>query len=92
MAQATLIPGVESISGKVGNFMFKTFDRNGQKEVRVYLCKPDSYRRKTKVSAHERRQRALFAAQSREVGRRIREGDTRTKKEIWEEVKRDGTY
>ena len=87
MAQATLLPGVESISGKVGNFMFKTFKRNGKKEVRVYLCGPESYQRSTKVSRKEKRQRASFGEQSREVARRLKAGDKRPKKEIWAEVR-----
>ena len=87
MAQTTLLPGVESISGKVGNYLFKTFNRNGKKEVRVYLCPEGSYRRRSKPSAKERAARMHFAEQAREVSRRLKAGDTRTKKAIWEEVK-----
>ena len=88
MAQTTLLPGVESISGKVGNYLFKTYTRNGKKDVRVYLCSHDSYRRTTKLSAAERAARKLFGEQAREVHRRIKAGDSRTRKEIWAEVKK----
>ena len=87
MAQTTLLPGVESISGKVGNYLFKTYTRNGKKEVRVYLCPEGSYRRQSKLSAGERAARMQFAEQAREVSRRMKDGDRRTKKEIWKEVK-----
>ena len=87
MAQTTLLPGVETISGKVGNYLFKTFNRNGKKEVRVYLCPEGSYSRRSKLSKEEIAARAQFAEQAREVSRRIKAGDKRTKKAIWAEVK-----
>ena len=89
MAQATLLPGIESISGKVGNYLFKTYKRNGRKEVRVYLRPTDSYHRLTKVSATEITQRKRFGEACREVARRIKEGDHRPRKVIWAEVKKD---
>ncbi len=89
MAKTTLLPGVESISGKVGNYLFKTFNRNGKKEVRVYLCPSDRYQRKTKLSAEECKQRKRFVEGCREVARRIKAGDTRPKKAIWAAVKEE---
>jgi len=89
MAQTTLIPGVETISGKVGNYLFKTFNRNGKKDVRVYLCPEGSYRRKTKLSAAEKASRKQFGELAREVTRRQKAGDKRTRKAIWADVKRE---
>jgi len=56
MAKVTLMPAIESISGKIGNVVFRTY-KNGQ--TRVYSS--DTKNRKTKISKNEIRNREVFA-------------------------------
>jgi len=56
MAKVTLMPAIESISGKIGNVVFRTY-KNGQ--TRVYSS--DRSPRKTKVTKKETQQREFFA-------------------------------
>ena len=63
MAKVTLSPELESISGKVGNLVFRTFKRSGK--VCVYRYKPN--RRSTDVSPEEQAKRIRFGIISRAV-------------------------
>ena len=88
MAQCNLFQGIASISGKLGNVIFKTFTRpDGSSVTRVYSSEGHK-QRSTKPSDRELAQRARFAAMSRALAQRRRNGDTRPKKIIWDEVSR----
>ena len=66
MAKVDLMAGVESISGKVGNVVFRTFQRrDGKSETRVYSSKRRE--RTTKLSKNELASRAKF----RQVAERL---------------------
>ena len=62
MARVTLKPEIESISGKIGKFIFRTY-KNGQ--VRAYKA-PD-YHRSTPPSEKEIKARRLFALRVKRV-------------------------
>ena len=84
MANVELMPGIKSISGKVGNMIFKTF-KNGK--VRAY---PAEQRKRTKkLSAAETNARFTFGTIAAEVSRRMADGDKRPRKVIWADVKRE---
>ena len=88
-----LAAGIDSISGKCGNMIFKTYKRpNGKTETRAYF---NPYRtrwgrvlnvRKSKPTKSELKARSSFGAIASEVARRLREGDTRPRSIIWKEV------
>ena len=62
-----LDPNIKSMSGKVGNMLFKTFKRpDGKTETRAYLMPRREngkfgYERKTRVSEKEKAQRNRFS-------------------------------
>ena len=86
MANCNLLPGIASISGKLGNVLFKTFTRrDGTSVTRIYRADARTKRR-SRPSERELAQRRLFGRISSEVARRQRNGDTRPKKIIWDEV------
>ena len=88
-----LVAGIESVSGKCGNMIFKTFKRpNGKTETRAYFNPYHRTRlgkvsaRKSKPTESEIKARSNFGAIASEVARRLREGDTRPRSVIWKEV------
>lgn len=70
MAKVTLRSDLQSISGRVGNVLFKTYTKSdGTKETRAYSVPRKSngsfgYERKTKVSPNEIAMRSRFSAVS----------------------------
>ena len=97
MARVKLNPLFDSISGKMGDVIFKThpgsdglpkttmhryghFDTKKRRWV-------NSYERSTPLSNRERKARSKFGIIAREVARRQAEGDKRSRKVIWAEVK-----
>ena len=82
MAKITLRPEIASISGKVGNMVFKTM-KNGQ----VYLYKAPSYERKRKLSKAEKASRELMAKRQKRVVELMRNGLSR--KEAWTVAKQE---
>lgn len=89
-----LMPGIKSISGTMkknadgSRLEFRTFQRpDGSSETRVYICPKKE--RTTPASDKELAQRARFSLMSAEVHRRIKAGDTRPRKTIWDDVKND---
>ena len=86
MANCNLFQGIASISGKMGNVIFKTFTRrDGTSFTRVYSSEGHK-QRCTPPSDREKAQRTRFAAICRAVAQRQRNGDTRPKKLIWDEL------
>ena len=89
MAKAILPGTIMSISGKMGNLIYKTFKKpDGTTETRVYQ---HPGRRSTPVTDEERKSRALFGQIARIVRLRQQDGDTRPRKVIWAEVKAELT-
>ena len=59
MAKVDLMAGIQSVSGKAGNFVFKTYRRpDGKTETRMYPYKKQ--KRTTKLSQNELASRAKF--------------------------------
>lgn len=84
MANVELMPGIKSISGKVGNMIFKTY-KNGK--VRAFPA--EQRKRRTKVTKAETSNRFNFGTIAVEVAKRMAAGDTRSKKELWAIVKKE---
>ena len=87
MAKCTIDPitgQILTISGRLGNTLFKTY-RDGQ--VRAYLLPPQGYQRSTRVTKAEILARSRFAYMASEVARRVKAGDPRPRKLIWQELK-----
>ena len=73
--------GIQALSGKFGGMIYRTL-----KSGKIVVCAPPSPR-SSALSPGEMKHRQQFAVIAAEVARRIREGDTRSKKIIWREVK-----
>ena len=87
MAKVELMPGIKSISGRVGNMIFRTY-RNGK--VRVYPGASSRRNGKSglRLEGPAATNRFTFGTIAVEVARRMADGDTRPRKTIWAEVKR----
>ena len=83
-----LIKGIASVSGTVSRFrdgrklVARTYKRTGK----TWFYVVDPRRRRTKPTPSEIKARATFGAVASEVARRIKNGDTRPRSEIWKEV------
>ena len=88
MASCNLFPGIASVSGKIGKVIFKTFTRpDGSSVTRVYPA--DGYTpRRTAPSERELAQRQRFARIASAFAQCRRNGDTRPKKILWDELSR----
>jgi len=86
--------GVAQVSGTLSKRTIRTKDgiitrrvvacvRNGKQRIYWREDKP----RCTKISDNEIRARSSFAAMASEVARRLANGDKRSRKEIWAELK-----
>ena len=86
MARVKMMAGIGSISGKVGDMVFKTYRRrDGKSETRIYRYKKPQSRRS--ISKNEINARYLFSKRQAYVNNLLRSGDKRTKKELWKEAK-----
>ena len=90
-----LAAGIESVSGKCGNMIFKTYKRpNGKTETRAYF---NPYRtrwgkvnvRKTPPSDAEIKARSLFARRQAYVQELLASGRYHDKKEAWKIAKNE---
>ena len=91
-----LAAGIESVSGKCGNMIFKTYKRpNGKTETRAYF---NPYRtrwgrtlnvRKSKPSDAEIKARSLFARRQAYVQELLASGRYHDKKEAWKIAKNE---
>ena len=86
-----LMPGIASISGKMGKtkdghrLEFRTYKRpDGKNEVRLYSIPKQT--RKKPLSEAEIQARSRFAKVAAEVTKRIKSGDTRSRREIFKEI------
>lgn len=88
--------GVAKVSGTLSKRTIRTKDgiitrrivatvRNGKQRIYIREDKP----RTTKISTAETNARVNFAAIATEVAQRIADGDTRPRKLIWAEVKKE---
>jgi len=82
-----LIKGIASVSGTVSRFrdgrklVARTYKRTGK--TCFYVVDP---RRRTKPTKSELKARSSFGAIASEVARRMKNGDTRPRAEVWKEV------
>ena len=89
-----LAAGIESVSGKCGNMIFKTYKRpNGKTETRAYFnpyCRWDKVNvRKTPPSDAEIKARSLFARRIAYVQELLASGRYHDKKEAWKIAKNE---
>ena len=77
--------GIQSISGRAGNFVFKTINRNGKPETRMYPYKKRE--RKIKPSKAEQGARSLFTRRQALVQHLFASGQCRSKAEAWKIAK-----
>ena len=95
MAQCDFL-GVANVSGTLSKKTIRTADgvitrrvvatmRNGKQHIYIREDSP----RSTKISAAETNARFNFGTIAVEVARRMAEGDTRPRKAIWAEVKKE---
>ena len=89
-----LAAGIESISGKCGNMIFKTYKRpNGKTETRAYFnphCRWDKVNvRKTPPSDAEIKARSLFARRQAYVQELLASGRYHDKREAWKIAKNE---
>jgi len=98
MARVELNPLLDSISGKLGNVIFKTHKgSDGKPKTTMHRYGHfdkkkgrwvNNYERKTPLSKNERKARSNFGIMSKEVAKRQAQGDKRPRKLIWDDVKR----
>ena len=91
-----LVAGIESVSGKCGNMIFKTFKRpNGKTETRAYFNPYRTSRwekvnpRKTPPSHAEIKARSLFARRQAYVQELLASGRYHDKREAWNIAKNE---
>ena len=86
-----LIKGIASVSGTVSRFrdgrklVARTYKRTGK--TCFYVVDPR--RRRTKPTPSELKARSTFGAIASEVARRMKNGDSRPRSEIWKEVAKE---
>ena len=86
MAKVNLMAGIQTISGKAGNFVFRTFHRrDGKTETRMYPYKKQN--RATKLSKAEMGARSLFTRRQALVMELFKTGQCRSKAEAWKIAK-----
>ena len=86
MAKVNLMAGVQNVSGRAGNFIFKTYRRrDGSVETRMYPYKKRE--RKTKPSKAEQGARSLFTKRQALVQELFASGQCRSKADAWKIAK-----
>ena len=86
-----LIKGIASLSGTVSRYrdgrvlVARTYKRTGK--TCFYVVDPR--RRRTKPTSSELKARSTFGAVASEVARRMKNGDTRPRAEVWKEVAKE---
>ena len=86
MAKVDLMAGIQSVSGKAGNFVFRTFHRpDGKTETRMYPYK--KHERTTKLRKTELAARSLFTRRQALVQELLSSGQCRSKAEAWKIAK-----
>ena len=86
MAKVDLMAGIQNISGKAGNFVFRTYRRrDGKVETRMYPYK--KYERTTKLRKTELAARSLFTRRQAFVQELLSSGQCRSKAEAWKIAK-----
>ena len=86
MAKVNLMAGIQTISGKAGNFVFRTFRRpDGKTETRMYPYK--KHERTTKLRKTELAARSLFTRRQALVMELFKTGQCRSKAEAWKIAK-----
>ena len=87
MANVELPSAIQSISGKMGNFVFRTYKKaDGTTVTRVYNASCYCQKQSRKISKKEDTNRTLFGEVNRLVALRMAEGDKRPRKEIYREL------
>ena len=82
MAKITMMPGIESISGRVGNCCFRTMKRSGK----VYMHQMPSKEQKRPLKAPSEAmitQRERFAAIAKMVVQLRTDGSKKSRKQLW---------
>ena len=82
MAQVKLPPFIQSISGQVGNIIFRTYASG---KTGLYPCPVQ--KRTTPLTKAEMRAREVFAERAQRVNNIMRDNPYITRKEAWKIVK-----
>lgn len=77
-----LNPQIQSLSGRMGNLIFRTVKR-ADGEIRVYANKASDYQRSTPLSDNEIKNRDRFEVVNRTLRRLWKAGDKRPRKVLW---------
>ncbi len=82
MAKITMMPGIESISGRVGNCCFRTMKKSG----RVYMHQVGSKEKRPPMKAPSEAmiaQRERFASIAKMVMQMRASGSKKSRKQLW---------
>lgn len=82
MARVTTMSGIASISGRLGNYCFRTMKSSG----RVYIHSVESRKRKAESKAPSEamvKQRERFAAIAKMVMQMRQDGSRKSRKQLW---------
>ena len=86
MAKVDLMAGIQSVSGKAGNFVFRTFRRlDGKTETRMYPY--EKHKRTTKIRKTELAARSLFTRRQALVQELLSSGQCMSKADAWKKAK-----
>ena len=83
MAKITLMSGIASISGRVGNCCFRTMKATGKVYMHQVKAKSQESRVKRPASEAMVRQRKRFSEIAQIVARMKAEGSKKTRKQLW---------
>ena len=83
MAKITMMSGIASISGRVGNCCFRTMKATGKVYMHQMDVRSKKVRRTKEPSEAMMRQRKRFAAITKIVKQMLEEGSKKSRKQLW---------
>ena len=83
MAKITMMSGIASISGRVGNCCFRTMKATGKVYMHQMDVRSKKVRRTKEPSEAMMRQRKRFAAITKIVKQMLAEGSKKSRKQLW---------
>ena len=83
MAKITMMSGIASISGRVGNCCFRTMKATGKVYMHQMDVRSKKVQRTKEPSEAMMRQRKRFAAITKIVTKMLEEGSKKSRKQLW---------
>ncbi len=83
MAKITMMSGIASISGRVGNCCFRTMKATGKVYMHQIKEQRDKVQSTKEPSEAMMRQRKRFAAITKIVTKMLEEGSKKSRKQLW---------